>query len=47
MIIVFGKAAKTELDDGFAWYENEQKNLGYRFVDEIDATLKRISLYPA
>lgn len=38
--------ASAELDDTFNYYEHEQENLGYRFIDSFKDTLKLIKLYP-
>jgi len=40
------KAAQSELDDGFIYYEDQISGLGYEFTDEIFATIKRIRLNP-
>jgi len=44
--IEFLEAAQAELDDAFEWYEAQQKNLGVQFINEFEAAIKRISIYP-
>ena len=44
--IEFLDLAQNELDDTFDYYEYQQKNLGYRFVQEIFNTINLIKLYP-
>lgn len=46
MKIEFLEAAQAELDDAFEWYEAQQKNLGVQFINEFEAAIKRISIYP-
>lgn len=46
MNISFSDIAKIELDDTFEYYENEQINLGYRFINEIENAIERIKFYP-
>ena len=46
MNIRFLEPALIELDDAIAWYESEQKNLGTRFLKEIQVALKRIIVFP-
>jgi hypothetical protein len=38
--------AQLELDDSFEYYEFQQKDLGYRFLQEIKNSISRISFYP-
>jgi len=38
--------AQSELDDAFEAYEYQQKELGYRFVQEVKKTLEMIKSYP-
>jgi plasmid stabilization system protein ParE len=40
------KAAQTELDEAFIYYEDQLRGLGYEFTDEIFSTLKRIKQNP-
>jgi plasmid stabilization system protein ParE len=46
MKIEFLKAAQTELDQAFEWYETQQKDLGVQFLNEFDAAIRRIISYP-
>lgn len=39
-------AAQAELDEAFAWYEMQRPGLGYDFISETDATIRRICLNP-
>ena len=43
--IEFLDLAQNELDDTFDYYEYQQKDLGYRFVQEIFNTINLIKLY--
>jgi len=38
--------AQNELDDAFEYYEFQQENLGYRFVEEVMNSLELIIAYP-
>jgi mRNA-degrading endonuclease RelE of RelBE toxin-antitoxin system len=38
--------ASIELDEAFHYYEYEQENLGYRFIDRFKYTLSLIKVYP-
>ena len=42
----FLEIAQKEFDDSFEYYEFQQKDLGYRFVDEIKKSIERISFFP-
>lgn len=46
MKIEFLAIAQTELDEAYQWYETQQKTLGLQFLNEIDASLRRIAAYP-
>ncbi len=46
MKIEFLAIAQTELDEAYQWYETQQKSLGLRFLNEIDASLRRMATYP-
>lgn len=46
MTIVFLGVAQTELDDAFAWYEEQAVGLGDDFLDELDRTLRLIVSFP-
>jgi len=44
--IEFLTLAQDELDSGFEYYELLQKNLGYRFVEEVRRSLELVAIYP-
>jgi plasmid stabilization system protein ParE len=46
MTISFLRIARAELDDAFAWYEQQAVGLGYDFLDELDKTLRLITSFP-
>jgi len=46
MQVEFLELAERELDDAFEYYEYQQKELGYRFVDEVYNSINLIELYP-
>ena len=46
MKIEFLGLAQQELDDAFNYYEYQQRNLGYRFVEELHKSIELIKLYP-
>jgi plasmid stabilization system protein ParE len=46
MKIAFLPAAQAELDDAFAWYEEQAVGLGYEFLDELDQSLRLIATFP-
>lgn len=46
MKVEFLKLAQQELDDAFEYYEYQQVDLGYRFVEEVYNTLDLIKTYP-
>jgi hypothetical protein len=46
MKIKFLEIAQIELDESFEYYEFQQKNLGYRFIQEIKESISRIEFYP-
>jgi plasmid stabilization system protein ParE len=46
MKIEFLAIAQAELDEAYQWYETQQTSLGLRFLNEIDASLRRIVTYP-
>lgn len=46
MKVRFLEPARNELDDAVDWYEMEQSGLGRRFLTEIQAVLKRITIFP-
>ncbi len=38
--------AQLELDEAFAWYEEQVVGLGYEFLDEFDQTVRLIVSFP-
>lgn len=46
MNVSFLSLAQTELDDAFAWYEEQAIGLGYEFLDEFDQTVRLIVSFP-
>ena len=46
LTIEFLKTAETELEDAYAYYEYQQRNLGFRFVDEVHKSIELIKTYP-
>ena len=44
--IEFLNLAQNELDDTFKYYEYQQNNLGYRFIDEVMNSLELVATYP-
>ena len=46
MKIQFLELAQKELDDVFEYYEYQQADLGYRFVQEVYNTIELIRTYP-
>jgi plasmid stabilization system protein ParE len=44
--VEFLNLAQNELDDTFEYYEFQQENLGYRFVEEVMNSLELITAYP-
>ncbi len=46
MTIVFLKIAQAELDDAFAWYEEQAIGLGYEFLGELDQALRLVVSFP-
>lgn len=39
-------AARQELDDAVAWYDEQAPGLGREFLDEIDRAVRRASAFP-
>lgn len=37
---------QIDFNDGFAWYEERQKGLGYEFLDAIEITINEIVDHP-
>ena len=46
MRLYFSEAASRELDETFVYFEQQQTDLGYRFVAEVDEALARIRNQP-
>ena len=46
MKITFLPAAEHELDEAFDYYETQKPGLGFEFIEEVSAAIKRIELYP-
>jgi plasmid stabilization system protein ParE len=46
MMVLIGKRALKHIQQIFDWYENEQVQLGYKFIDDIDLTFGTIALFP-
>jgi plasmid stabilization system protein ParE len=46
MNVVHLQAAQRELDEAFEWYEAQRSGLGNAFIDEINATVRRIRRNP-
>ncbi len=44
--ILIRKEAQIDLDEIFAWYEEQQQGLGFRFIDAVDKILLKISINP-
>jgi plasmid stabilization system protein ParE len=38
--------AESDIFDGYLWYEERQRELGSRFLEEIEATFNRIAENP-
>lgn len=39
-------AARQELDDAVAWYDEQAPGLGREFLDEIDRAVRRAAAFP-
>ena len=44
--VKFLEIALRELDDAFEYYELQQENLGYRFVEQVGYSLELVKAYP-
>jgi plasmid stabilization system protein ParE len=44
--VVFGRAAKDELEEAAAWYEDRQRGLGEEFLNEIAVAIDRAASHP-
>jgi plasmid stabilization system protein ParE len=47
MNVRFLVEAQRDVDQAFAWYEDQVVGLGYDFLDELDASIRLILSYPA
>lgn len=39
-------SALADIEDGMAWYNSQQKGLGNKFEELVDATFQRIQKFP-
>ncbi|HBG92171.1 MAG: plasmid stabilization protein [Nitrospirae bacterium GWF2_44_13] len=46
MKVRFLKPAQHEVDDAVAWYDSQSRDLGTRFLDDLDRTIRRIITFP-
>ena len=46
MEIRFLELAQLELDEAFQYYEYQQKDLGLRFINEVENSIELIRYYP-
>ncbi len=46
LTVVLRRAAQTEFDEAADWYEQQQTNLGLKFVAKVQATFDRICRVP-
>lgn len=46
MRIRFSKLAQLEIDDAVAWYDSQSQDLGTRFLDDLDRTIRRTVAFP-
>jgi len=46
MNIRFLKSAQLEVDDAVEWYDSQSQDLGTRFLDDLDRTIRRITTFP-
>jgi len=46
MEVNFLELAQIELDETFNYYEYQQKNLGLRFINEVEKSIELIKYYP-
>lgn len=46
MKVRFLKPAQSEVDDAFAWYEEQMHRLGRQFLDDFDRAVRRVVAYP-
>lgn len=46
MNVRFLSLARAEMDDAFAWYEEQAVGLGYEFLDALDQAVRLITSFP-
>jgi len=46
MNVRFLSLARAEMDDAFAWYEDQAVGLGYEFLDALDQAVRLITSFP-
>jgi len=46
MKVRFLSLARAEMDDAFAWYEDQAVGLGYEFLDALDQAIRLITSFP-
>ena len=46
MIVALTKAAKRDISDAAAWYEQQREGLGAEFIDSVDEGIGKIALNP-
>lgn len=46
MKVRFLKLARLEVDDAVAWFDSQSQDLGTRFLDDLDRTIRRIVAFP-
>lgn len=46
MKISFLPLAQIELDEAFSWYEEQVIGLGYKFLDDLDQSVRLITSFP-
>ena len=44
--IVLPEKAQIDLDEIFVWYEKQKNGLGFRFIQEFENTINKISFNP-
>jgi len=44
--VVFRRAAKDELEEAAAWYEDRRRGLGVEFLNEIGEAIERAATHP-
>lgn len=46
MVIVYKTLAANDIQDAYNWYEEQLEGLGEQFLEEIDAIIPYLILYP-